>query len=242
MMNPESESSQVIKIKAEVIRVGVIHALSGDLSASENLVKEATLMAIAEINQSGGILGKIIEPTVVDMTVPDYNIGVQTRHLIAGLEIKNLFGCSSSLDRKRLLPILDQYQAQLWYPYDYEGLECSKNVFYTGACPNQIVQPAIDWLLQNKGDRVYLIGTDGIYSRTVNKIICAHLKQRNSFLLSEEYIPYEIDVYQNTIAKIKHLAPDAVITTLSPEHSATFYNNMPKQDLWLKIFLCYHYD
>jgi PAS domain S-box-containing protein len=235
-MNPETESSK------EVIRVGVMHALSsglsgglsGGLSASEELVKETTLMAIVEINQAGGILGKIIEPTVIDMTVPDYHIGVQTRYLLADLEIKNIFGCSSSLYRKKLIPILEQYQAQLWYPYDYEGLECSENVFYTGACPNQIVQPALDWLLQNKGDRIYLIGTDGIYSRTVNKIICAHLKQRNSLLLSEEYIPFEIDIYQNTIARIKHLAPDAVINTLFPEHSATFLQQYAEAGLTAK--------
>ncbi len=227
-MNRETKSLNTdSNMGAEVIRVGVMHFLSGHLAAREALVKDATLMAIAEINQSGGILGKTIEPIVVDIAPSDRqshdrNIGIQTRYLLSDLEIKHLFGCSTSSSRKTVLPILEQYQAQLWYPYDYEGLECSKNVFYTGACPNQVVQPVINWLFQNKGNRFYLIGTDGIYSRTVSKIIRAQIKQQNGLLLCEDHIPNHFSDYQESIDKIKHIAPNAVISTLFPEQSIAF--------------------
>lgn len=218
----ETKSLNTENNRADVVRVGVMHFLSGNLAEREMPVKDAALMAIAEINQSGGILGKTIEPIVVDIASFDLNITAQTRNLLAELDIKNLFGCSTSSSRKSILSLLEQYQAQLWYPYYYEGLECSKNVFYTGACPNQVVQPAVNWLLQHKGNRIYLIGTDGIYSRTVNKIIRAQLKQQNSLLLCEDYIPHDVFVYKDSIAKIKDITPDAVISTLSPENSVAF--------------------
>ncbi len=208
--------------RADVIRVGIMHLLSGYLGVREVLVKDATLMAIAEINQSGGILGKIIEPIVVDISSQERNIATQAQHLLSELEISNLFGCVSSSSRKSIIPVLEKYQAQLWYPYYYEGLESSKNVFYTGACPNQVVQPAIKWLAQNRGDRIYLIGTDGIYSSTVNKIIRAQLKQQNSLLLYEDCVPRDRFNYKDTIDKIKNISPDIVISTLSPENSVVF--------------------
>ena len=208
--------------RADVIRVGIMHFLSGYLGIREVLVKDATLMAIAEINQSGGILGKIIEPIVVDITSQERNIAAQAQHLLSELEISNLFGCVSSSSRKSIIPVLEKYQAQLWYPYYYEGLESSKNVFYTGACPNQVVQPAIEWLSQNRGDRIYLIGTDGIYSNTVNKIIRAQIKQQNSLLLYEDCMPRDRFNYEDTINKIKNISPDIVISTLSPENSVAF--------------------
>ena len=208
--------------RADVIRVGIMHLLSGYLGIREVLVKDATLMAIAEINQSGGILGKTIEPIVVDITSQERNIAAQAQHLLSELEISNLFGCVSSSSRKSIIPVLEKYQAQLWYPYYYEGLESSKNVFYTGACPNQVVQPAIEWLSQNRGDRIYLLGTDGIYSNTVNKIIRAQLKQQNNLLLYEDCVPRDRFNYEDTINKIKNFSPDIVISTLSPENSVAF--------------------
>ena len=228
-MNREDESLNAdSNIGTEVIRVALMHSLTGDLSARETMVKDATLMAIAEINQSGGLLGQIIEAVIVDISAnQEQSIPMQIRSVLADLGIKNLFGGGSSATRKSLIPLLEKYQAQLWYPYNYEGLESSKNIFYTGACPNQVVQPAINWLLQhlyqlNKGNRLYLIGTDEIYSRTVNKIIRAQIKQQNGFLLYEDNIAPEISDYQESIVKIKHFAPEAVISTLSPENSIAF--------------------
>jgi PAS domain S-box-containing protein len=222
-MNREAKSLNTARnSRTEVIRVGVMQFPHINLGASDVLVKEATLMAIAEINQSGGILGKIIDPVVIDITSGDQSIAVQANSFLAEMEIHNLFGCGTSSIRKQIIPSLEKHQAQLWYPYYYEGLECSKNIFYTGACPNQIIQPAINWLLQNKGDRIYLIGTDGIYSRTVNKIIRGQIKQQNSLLIAEDYIPHNIQDCHEIIAKIKRTEPAAVISTLSPQNSGTF--------------------
>jgi len=222
-MNREAKSLNTARnSRTEVIRVGVMQFPRVNLDASDVLVKESTLMAIAEINQSGGILGKIIDPVVIDIMSGDQSIAVQVNSFLAEMEIHNLFGCGTSSIRKQVIPSLEKHQAQLWYPYYYEGLECSKNIFYTGACPNQVIQPAINWLLQNKGDRIYLIGTDGIYSRTVNKIIRGQIKQQNSLLIAEDYISHNIQNYHEIIAKIKRTEPAAVISTLSPQNSVTF--------------------
>jgi PAS domain S-box-containing protein len=221
-MNREAKSLNIAGSRTEVMQVGVMQFPSVGLVNSEVLVKDATLMAIAEINQSGGILGKNIDPIVIDIVANDHSIASQAGSLLNELDIKNLFGCGLSSVRKQVIPILEKHQAQLWYPYYYEGLECSDNIFYTGACPNQVIQPAINWLLQHKGDRIYLVGTDGIYSRTVNKIIRAQIKQQNGLLLCEDYIPRDISNYHENIAKIKHIAPTAVISTLSPQNSVAF--------------------
>jgi PAS domain S-box-containing protein len=230
----ETKSLNTQNSEADVIRIGIMHSLTGDPIASEELVKEIVLMAIAEINQSGGVLGKMIEPVVVDIGSHAANITVQAKNLLSDLEIRYLFGCGRSATRKSMIPLLERYQAQLWYPYSYEGIELSKNIFYTGACPNQVVQPAIDWLLQREGDRfgkhdpenktkrIYLIGTHDIYSHTVNKIIRAQLKQQNAQLVGESCTTNDSANYQDAIAHIKDMTPDAVISTLSPEQSIAF--------------------
>jgi urea transport system substrate-binding protein len=228
-MNREAKSLNIENNnRTEVIRIGVMHFPSDILGNGDALIKDATLMAISEINQSGGILGKIVEPIVVDIASNDYNITVQARYLLSELNIRNLFGGGSSSSRKSIIPILEKHQAQLWYPYYYEGLEFSKSVFYTGACPNQVVQPAVNWLLQNKGNNIYLIGTDGIYSRTVNKIIRAQIKQQDGLLLHEDYISHEMREYQDSIAKIKHIVPEVVISTLNSEKSVAFLQQYAK--------------
>lgn len=231
-MNREAKSLNTASNNGtDVIRVGIMHFLSGNLSIREGLVKDATLMAIAEINQSGGILGKTIEPVVFDLTPHEQNIAVQVKYFLDELDINYLFGICTSSARKSLIPILETQQVQLWYPYPYEGLEFSKNIFYTGACPNQVVQPAITWIGQNKGDRICLIGTDGIYSRTVNKIIRAQLNQEGGLLLREDYVPRHIYNYQDSIAKIRDISPDIVISTLTPDNSVTFLQQYALSDI-----------
>lgn len=205
-----------------VIPVGVVNLWRGGANIAETLVKEITLMAIAEINQSGGLLGRSIEPLVLDMAAYDGNHDLQIKYLVEELGIKYLFGGSASASRKAIIPILEKYQGQLWYPYAYEGLEFSKNVFYTGACPNQVVQPAVSWLLQNCGDRVYLVGSESIYSRIVNKVIRAQLKQQQGMLIREDCLPCNQANYGETIAKIKRSNPDLVISTLAPTSAIAF--------------------
>jgi len=222
-MNQQADSLNYANdIGAEVIEVGIVHFLSEVSKSRETLVKESALMAIAEINQSGGLLGKTIEPVILDLAEPESNISAQTENLLVDRGVKHIFGLSSSALRKKIIPILEKQKAQLWYPYAYEGLELSQNVFYMGACPNQIVQPAINWLLQNKGDRLFLISTDGTYSRTLSKIIRSQVKHQNGCLIREEYIPADQYDYQECIDKIKQIAPDVVVSTLTPEHTSRF--------------------
>ena len=222
-MNQETKSLiNTSNAGTEVTRVGLLHALSGSFATRDSLVYEITLMAIAEINQAGGILGTMIEPVAIDIADPNTSIAAQVHHLVNELQIKHLFGGGNSAQRKSIIPIIEQFQAQLWYPYSYEGLETSKGVFYTGACPNQVVMPAIDWLLKNKGNRFYLIGTDCIYARTVNKIIRAQLKQQNSFLLCEDHVALHSVDYQANITKIQQFAPDVVVSSLCPSDTVMF--------------------
>lgn len=231
-MNQETKSLNTESNQGtNVIKVGIMHFLSGCLGAREVLVKDATLMAIAEINQSGGVLGKTIEPVVFDLSPHEQNIASQVKYFIDKFRISNLFGVGTSSARKSLIPILEKRHVQLWYPYAYEGLEFSKNVFYTGACPNQVVQPVITWLSQNKGDRIYIIGNDSIYSHTVNKIIRAQVKQQNGLLLREDYVPQNIHEYRENITKIKNTAPDIVINTLTPENSIPFLQQYVNADI-----------
>ncbi|MEE3716024.1 transporter substrate-binding protein [Tumidithrix elongata RA019] len=208
---------------SERVQVGILHSLSGDMAVRESPLKDAALMAIAEINQAGGVLGKIIEPRVVNGGSYTSQFTFQVKKLLTETPITTIFGGWTSTERKAVLSILEEHNAQLWYPLHYEGLECSPHIFYTGVCPNQQVQPAVSWLLQNQGLRIYLLGSDSVYSRTVNKIIQAQLKQQGATLLKKSHVTKEDLDFSDRIEQIKQLQPDAVISTLLAENSREFY-------------------
>lgn len=171
------------------VQVGLLHSLSGTMAISEAPLIEAQLMAIAEINETGGVLGKLIEPVIKDGASDPAQFQAQARKLIEQSQITTVFGCWTSVSRKAVLPLFEESNAQLWYSVQHEGLESSKNIFYTGSCPNQQVEPAVTWLLQNQGTRFYLLGSDYVFPRTVNKIIKAQLKHQGGSVVGEEYAP-----------------------------------------------------
>ena len=205
------------------VRVGILHSLSGTMAISEAPLIDASLMAIAEINQTGGVLGQSIEPVIEDGASDPALFEAKARKLIQQAQVNTIFSCCTSATVKSILPVFEELKAQLWYPGQYEGLNCSKNIFCTGSCPNQQVEPAVTWLLQNKGKRFYLLGSDSVFPRTVNKLIKAQLKQNFGTVVGEEYVPLGTGEFAEIIAKIKQARPEVVFNTLSGDSNLAFY-------------------
>ncbi len=205
------------------VPVGILHSLSGTMAISEAPLIEAELMAIAEINQTGGILGKLIDPIIEDGASEPAFFEAKAKKLIQQDRVSTVFGCWTSASRKAVLPIFEELNALLWYPLQYEGLECSKNIFYTGSCPNQQVEPAVTWLLQNKGKRFFLLGSDYVFPRTLNKLITSQLKSQGGIVIGEEYVSLGANEFIEIITKIEQLRPDVVFSTLNGDSNLTFY-------------------
>lgn len=205
------------------VRVGILHSLSGTMAISEAPLVDATLMAIAEINQTGGVLGQDIEPVLEDAASDSNLFAAKARKLIEGDRVATLFGCWTSDSRKAVLPVLEELNALLWYPVQYEGLECSQNIFYIGSCPNQQIEPAVTWLLSHQGQRFYLLGSNSVFPRTANKIIKAQLKQQKGIVVEEAYVSLEESNFTDIINRIKQAQPDVVFNTLNGDSNIAFY-------------------
>jgi len=205
------------------VKVGILHSLQGTMAISEAPLKDAELMAIAEINQAGGVLGKLIEPVIEDGASSPSLFESKTKKLIQQDQVVTLFGGWNSACRKAVLPVLEEFNAQLWYSSQYEGLEKSKHIFYIGSCPNQQVEPAVSWLLKNQGQRFYLLGSDYVFPRTVNKLIKAQLKQQGGIVVGEDYLPLRTQNFRAIITKIKQQAPDVVFSTINGDSNLAFY-------------------
>jgi len=218
-----SETSEPLVRAGSTVRVGILHSLSGTMSISEASLMDAELMAIAQINQAGGVLGKSIEPVIEDGASDPMNFALKARSLIEQDQVATIFGGWTSACRKAVLPVLEELNALLWYPVEYEGLECSPQIFYTGICPNQQVGPAVDWLVQNQGKNFYLVGSDYVFPRTANKLIKAQLKRQGGRLVGEEYLPLGTTEFGKLIESIKQARPDVVFNTLNGDSNLAFY-------------------
>ena len=208
----------------ETIKVGVLHSLSGTMAISETVLKDTVLMAIDEINAKGGLLGKKLEPVVVDPASNWPLFAEKARQLISKDKVAVVFGCWTSVSRKSVLPVFEELNSLLFYPVQYEGEELSKNVFYTGAAPNQQAIPAVEYLMSKDGGsakRFVLLGTDYVYPRTTNKILRAflHSKGVSDDDIMETYTPFGHSDYQTIVADIKKFASagkhTAVVSTIT---------------------------
>jgi urea ABC transporter urea binding protein len=217
-MSPLNQPSSLSRI-----RVGILHSQTGTMALSESPLIDAALMAIAQINQSGGILDTYIDPIVVDGASNPVEFARLAKKLIQLEQITTCFGCWTSAARKAVKPIFEQFNALLWYPVQYEGLERSPNIFYTGSCPNQQVEPAVNWLLQNKGKRFYLLGSDYVFPRTVNKLIRSQLQQQGGVVVAEQYVDLGERDFTTIIAQIRQTCPDVVFSTLNGDSNQFFY-------------------
>ncbi|MBP5997510.1 MAG: urea ABC transporter substrate-binding protein [Azonexus sp.] len=220
---------------ADTIKVGILHSLSGTMAISETALKETALMTIDEINKSGGVMGKKLEPVVVDPASNWPLFAEKARQLLSKDKVDVVFGCWTSVSRKSVLPVFKELNGLLFYPVQYEGEELEKNVFYTGAAPNQQAIPAVEYLMSKDGGeakRFVLLGTDYVYPRTTNKILRAFLKSKGiaEADIMEEYTPFGHSDYQTIIAKIKKFAAEgkktAVVSTINGDSNVPFYKEL----------------
>jgi len=224
----------------DTVKVGILHSLSGTMAISETALKDVALMTIEEINASGGVMGYQIEPVVVDPASNWPLFAEKARQLITQDKVAVVFGCWTSVSRKSVLPVFEELNGLLFYPVQYEGEEISKNVFYTGAAPNQQAIPAVEYLMSKDGGeakRWVLLGTDYVYPRTTNKILRAflHSKGVTDADIMEEYTPFGHSDYQTIIAKIKTFASagkkTAVVSTINGDSNVPFYKELGNQGL-----------
>ncbi len=227
---------------ADTIKVGVLHSLSGTMAISETVLKDTVLMAIDEINAKGGVLGKKLEPVVVDPASNWPLFAEKTKQLLGQDKVAVIFGCWTSVSRKSVLPVVEEMNGLLFYPVQYEGEELSKNVFYTGAAPNQQAIPAVDYLMSKAGGgakRWVLLGTDYVYPRTTNKILRAYLKSKGvaDKDIDEKYTPFGHSDYQTIVADVKKFSQGgktAVVSTINGDSNVPFYKELGNAGLKAK--------
>jgi urea transport system substrate-binding protein len=225
--------------KAEdTIKVGILHSLSGTMAISETTLKDAMLMLIDEQNKKGGLLGKKLEPVVVDPASNWPLFAEKARELISKDKVAAVFGCWTSVSRKSVLPVFKELDNILFYPVQYEGEESERNVFYTGAAPNQQAIPAVDYLMkEEKVQRWVLAGTDYVYPRTTNKILEAYLKSKGvkpeDIMIN--YTPFGHSDWQTIVADIKKFGSagkkTAVVSTINGDANVPFYKELANQGI-----------
>jgi len=221
----------------DTVKIGVLHSLSGTMAISETSLRDVVLMAADEINATGGVLGKKIEPVVVDPASDWPLFAEKAKELINGQKVAVTFGCWTSVSRKSCLPVFEEYNSLLFYPVQYEGEEQSLNVFYTAASPNQQLVPAADYAIKELGaKKFYLLGTDYVFPRTANKVLKAFLISKGvpEVNIAEEYTPFDHKDYQTIVSKIKAFSAggDAVVlSTINGSSNVPFYTEFANQGL-----------
>lgn len=222
----------------ETIKVGILHSLSGTMAISETTLKDVMLMLIEEQNKKGGLLGKKLEAVVVDPASDWPLFAEKARELISAQKVAAVFGCWTSVSRKSVLPVFEELNSVLFYPVQYEGEESSKNIFYTGAAPNQQAIPAVDYLMEQEGvERWVLEGTDYVYPRTTNKILEAYLQAKGVKPedIMVNYTPFGFADWQTEVAAIKKFGSagkkTAVVSTVNGDANVPFYKELGNQGI-----------
>ncbi len=221
---------------AETVKVGVLHSLSGTMAISETSLKDVLLFTFDEINKSGGVMGKMIEPVVVDPASNWPLFAEKARQLIEQDKVAVVFGCWTSVSRKSVLPVFEQLNGMLFYPVQYEGEELSKNIFYTAEAVNQQAIPAVDYMLADGKKKFYLLGSDYVYPRTTNKILKQYLKSKGipESDIEEIYTPFGHTDYQTIVAAIKKFTAGGkacVISTLNGDTNVPFFKEFANAGL-----------
>ena len=245
--NDQSTSS------SDTVKVGILHSMSGTMAMAESPMIDATKMAIDEINEKGGVLGKKIEYVVEDGASDSAIFAEKATKLLTKDNVATVFGCWTSASRKAVLPIFKSNNGLLWYPVQYEGLESSHNIMYTAPCPNQQAIPAIDYIVENikpkDGNKlkVFLIGSDYVYPRTTNTIIKAMAPSYGFDIAGEEYIPLGHTDLSTVITKVKQINPDVIINTINGDSNVAFFKQykdagISPEDIPTMSFSCYEED
>jgi len=224
----------------DTIKIGVLHSLSGTMAISETTLKDTVLMMVDDLNANGGLLGRQVEAVVVDPASDWPLFAEKARELIEAEQVVAVFGCWTSVSRKSVLPVFEELNGLLFYPVQYEGEESSRNVFYTGAAPNQQAIPAVEYLMSEDGggaQRWVLLGTDYVYPRTTNKILRAFLHSKGvaDEDILESYTPFGHSDWQTIVTEVKAFAsagkPTAVVSTINGDANVPFYKELANQGI-----------
>lgn len=231
--SPAASPAANTAASGNTIKVGILHSLSGTMAISEKSVVDAEQLAIEEINKAGGVLGKQIEAVVEDGNSDWPTFAEKAKKLIDQDKVATVFGCWTSASRKAVLPVFESKKHLLWYPVQYEGQECSNNVFYTGAAPNQQIEPSVEWLLQNKGKEFFLVGSDYVFPRTANTIIKAQLAAQGGTVKGEDYIPLGNTEVKSVVDKIKQALPNGgvIYNSLNGDTNVAFFKELQASGL-----------
>ncbi|TVP53504.1 MAG: ABC transporter substrate-binding protein, partial [Halomonadaceae bacterium] len=221
------------------IKVGILHSLSGTMAISETSLRDVALMTIEDINNQGGLLGRQLEAVVMDPASDWPRYAEQGRELLERENVDVIFGSWTSVSREAVLPVLEELNGLMFYPVQYEGEESSRNIFYTGAAPNQQTIPAVEYLMSPEGgeaEQFYLIGTDYVFPRTTNRIVRAFLNAQgiNDEAIKEVYFPFEHSDFQSAVADIRSFSNQgrtAVINTVNGDSNVAFYQELANQGI-----------
>lgn len=211
----------------EPIKVGVLHSMSGTMAGSETVVVDATLLAIEEINQAGGLLGRPLKPVVVDARSDAKIFATEAERLISEEKVCTVFGCWTSASRKAVKPVFEDHDHLLIYPLQYEGLEESPNIVYMGAAPNQQILPALDWAMSvlNK-KRFFLVGSDYVFPRTASAIIKDYLQSKGGEVVGEEYVHLGSQSTDPIVGAIMKAQPDMILNTINGDSNTAFFRSL----------------
>jgi len=220
----------VKKGSGDTVKVGLLHSLTGPMAISEISVRDAVLLAIEEINAAGGVLGKQIQYFEEDGASEPSVFATKAEKLVGQLKVATVFGCWTSSSRKAVKPIFEEYESLLWYPVQYEGMEMSPNIVYSGAAPNQQIVPAIEYLIANGYKRFFLLGSDYVFPRTANMIINAQVKAAGLNVVGEEYAAMDQTDFASIIAKIEAARPDVIVNTLNGTGNVSFFKQMSEKN------------
>lgn len=215
---------------SDTVKVGILYSATGSMAISEGAVKDAEVLAINEINESGGVLGKQIEYIAEDGASEPSTFATKAEKLIDQDKVVTVFGCWTSASRKAVKPVFEEYGNLLWYPVQYEGMESSSNIVYTGAAPNQQIVPAIDYLIENGYTKFFLLGSDYVFPRTANMIINAQCDAKGVEVVGEEYAQMDQTDFSSIIAKIEAADPDVIINTLNGTGNLSFFKQMSEKN------------
>ena len=210
----------------EAVKVGVLQSLSGTMAISEVTVKNASMMAIDEINAAGGVMGKKIEAIVEDGASDPAIFAQKATKLVESDKVATVFGGWTSASRKAMLPVFEKSKNLLWYPVQFEGNECSPNIMYSGAQPNQQALPAYEWAKSKNYKTFFLVGSDYVYPRTANLILSKHITANGLKVVGEEYQALGGTEFSGVIAKIKAAKPDLIFNTLNGDSNVAFFKQM----------------
>ena len=205
------------------IKVGVLHSLTGTMAMSEKAVVDATLLAIEELNEGGGLLGQKITPVVADGRSDWPTFAREAERLITREKVSVVFGCWTSASRKTVKPVFERHDHLLFYPVQYEGLERSPNIVYTGAAPNQQIIPAVKWAHDNLGKRFFLVASDYVFPRAANEIIRDQTAALGAQIVGEQYVPLGSRKVKHVVDKIVEVQPDVILNTINGDTNVAFF-------------------